>query len=187
MVLSIGLCECGCGEKTPLYNRSDSRDGSVKGQPKRFVLGHWVRVRGGIKRHYKSFRFIIDDSTGCWHWALAKCNQDKYGYCSTGDGRSNLAHIIYYVDAKGPVPEGLELDHLCRNTDCVNPDHLEAVTRKENNRRKPATKLNVEKVKEIRTRFATGGESQAKLAREFGVHVSTLKSVIQRFTWQDVT
>ena len=58
-----------------------------------------------------------------------------------GYGRhgGKLAHRIEYEKVKGPIPIGLELDHLCRNTSCVNPNHLEAVTRLENMRRRYAT------------------------------------------------
>lgn len=48
----------------------------------------------------------------------------------------HLAHRWSYETHVGPIPAGLELDHLCRNTTCINPDHLEPVTRAENNRRK---------------------------------------------------
>lgn len=66
----------------------------------------------------------------CWLWT--KPVTDKgYGVYFHGKKRT-LAHRFSYEMANGPIPKGLVLDHLCRNTLCVNPDHLEAVTQKEN-------------------------------------------------------
>ncbi len=50
-------------------------------------------------------------------------------------GHNNLAHRRVYELLRGPIPEGLTLDHLCRERSCVNPDHLEPVTFRENIRR----------------------------------------------------
>lgn len=61
------------------------------------------------------------------------------GYVTpTGYGRyaGISAHRIAYAMVRGPIPDGLSLDHLCRNTRCVNPFHLEPVTRAENTRRR---------------------------------------------------
>lgn len=66
----------------------------------------------------------------CWSWRGTLSN----GYGRLGDGRHNLipAHRISYEIHKGPIPEGLEVDHTCRNRQCTNPDHLEAVTQRIN-------------------------------------------------------
>lgn len=62
---------------------------------------------------------------------------DTYGYGTFHDlGRSHQAHRWAYENFVGPVPQGLQLDHLCNRTLCVNPAHLEPVTNAENQRRK---------------------------------------------------
>jgi hypothetical protein len=67
---------------------------------------------------------------------LGRLDAGGYARVAKGEGhKSWLAHRLAYEFAKGPVPDGLVLDHLCRVRCCVNPDHLEAVTTGENVRR----------------------------------------------------
>lgn len=70
---------------------------------------------------------------GCWEWTGAR-TPDGYGLMADG-GKCRRSHVVIYTRAKGPVPDGLQLDHLCRNRGCVNPDHLEPVTNKVNSLR----------------------------------------------------
>lgn len=69
----------------------------------------------------------------CWPWTGAKTSG---GYGSVGHDRRHMsAHVLAYEHWVGPVPEGKQLDHLCRNRACCNPAHLEPVTVSENVRR----------------------------------------------------
>lgn len=80
------------------------------------------------------------DLRSCWQWTAAT-DPAGYGRAAAEDGTIWLAHRLAYVLAVGPVPESTpHLDHLCRNTSCVRPDHLEPVTQAENNRRAQAAK-----------------------------------------------
>lgn len=75
-------------------------------------------------------KFIPEPNSGCWLWTGALSTG---GYGMIGNiGGSKYAHRILYEQQFGPIPKGLELDHLCRVRCCVNPAHLEAVTRREN-------------------------------------------------------
>lgn len=65
----------------------------------------------------------------CWEWNAAKDN--GYGKIRVA-GSTVCAHRVVYELFVEPIPEGLQLDHLCRNPSCVNPDHLEPVTNREN-------------------------------------------------------
>ena len=116
------------------------------------------------------------EPSGCWRWIGAYVN----GYGMMGipkTGRTNHAHRIYWERVHGPVPNGVEPDHLCRNRWCVNPAHMELVTRRINAQRGAKAKLNPEKVRAIRALVAAGGTTQRQIGLLFGVTNSTVSRV----------
>ena len=89
-------------------------------------------------------KFFIDrvkvTDAGCWEWQrrrfMPKKNSSvQYGMSSYAAGKKVTSHRLAYESLVGPIPDGLHIDHLCSNTVCCNPEHLEAVTIAENNRR----------------------------------------------------
>lgn len=81
-------------------------------------------------------KVVVDEDSGCWLWTGA--NTCGYGRWRT-NSRLQLAHRVAYELLRGSVAEGMTVDHLCRVTRCVNPEHMEVVTRAENIRRAWAT------------------------------------------------
>lgn len=83
----------------------------------------------------------VDKTDTCWLWTRAKNNRG-YGLFRIGSrpGKLYLVHRLAYEWLVGPIPDGMTIDHVwkkgCRSSLCVNPEHLEAVSKSENNHRK---------------------------------------------------
>jgi len=88
-------------------------------------------IKGNLEKALQ--RYIVDEETGCWLWTGA--TRGGYGRLKLTDHGMMQAHRASYEFHKGKIPEGMCLDHLCRNRSCINPDHLEPVTIQENIRR----------------------------------------------------
>ena len=87
-----------------------------------------------MKKKMERFLAKINKTdAGCWEWT-ASITPKGYGQFYF-DGGMRQAHRVAYTLLRGPIPVGLQIDHLCRNRKCVNPDHLEPVTPKVNTAR----------------------------------------------------
>ncbi len=78
------------------------------------------------------FMSNVEKTESCWIWKGSKTNG---GYGTFYTGKTILTHRYSYEMFNGKIPEGLQIDHLCRNRICCNPEHLEVVTPLENSRR----------------------------------------------------
>lgn len=100
---------------------------------------HPVGVLKFCARHYEDhhletrFWSTVRKTTSCWTWS-GRTNGDGYGLIDVR-GNGIRSHRLAYELARGPIPDGLEIDHLCRNRACVNPDHLEPVDGRTNTHR----------------------------------------------------
>lgn len=132
---------------------------------------------------------------GCWLW-LGSRNSHGYGRlrlrAPDGTHPFHRAHRWFYEQEVGPIPPGLDLDHLCEVKTCVNPAHLEPVTTLENTRRwnrrhRPAAaEFTDEEVRELRERRRRG-ESVAALSRETGASYKCVSRAVRGLSYRWVT
>lgn len=91
----------------------------------------------GLPRAERLRARTVTNEQGCWLWQGPKkaTGYGLFGIYEEGRSRVVSAHRWSYEHFVGPIPAGMELDHVCRNRECVNPDHLEPVSHAENVRR----------------------------------------------------
>lgn len=157
-----GLCSAHYTQKRrgapfkPIVIKSNSSllpcsfEGCVNNQQAKGLCGaHWRQQNKGQKlvklRNQESIieRILKDiqknDTTGCWNWLGRVSGKRSYPQISVG-GRQTMVHRITYEELVRPLTPGETIDHLCRNSMCVNPEHLEPVSLRENVKRMHAYK-----------------------------------------------
>jgi hypothetical protein len=131
-----------------------------------------------------------NEDTGCWDWIGSK-NNKGYGTFSMSFREYTFAHRASYILYKGSIPDGIVVRHTCRGK-CVNPDHLELGTKRDNENDKirdgtltngeqnGCSKLTDDIVKLIRK----SDKSQRQLAKEYNVSEGTISMIINNITWK---
>lgn len=82
----------------------------------------------------------VNKTEGCWEWTAPR-KATGYGQIKF-EGKPLLSHRVSYEFANGPIAPGLDVDHICHNRGCVNPEHLRAATRKQNCENREGAQVN---------------------------------------------
>ncbi len=160
------------------YNSSNSQIGGTVTLGSTIVNGNYsykintndvCSLTDTLYNNISSVKSISIDDSGCWVWKYKPFCKAGYVRAVVGSRRDGtrkkvLAHRLSYETFIGKIPKGMTIDHLCNNTSCVNPEHLEAVTLWENISRSKtsptavnARKTNCPKCNSEYTNKKTGG------------------------------
>ena len=160
--------------------------------PEQRIIAFWsyVNKNGSIPEHRPELG-------PCWEW-IGSLQKNGYGRFHIDPKNKPHAHRAIWIMVNGEIPKGLFVLHECDNPKCVRLDHLRLGTRQDNvddmmakgrradthGGKSPSHKLTSVQVDEIRNRYALGGTSQRKLAKEYGTCKSTIGYIVRREYWK---
>lgn len=187
-----GYCQCGCGQRTEIAHKSNTKYGWVKGKPRPYVS--WHSKNNGEEDFWLQVDAASEEQ--CWEWQ-AGLNSEGYGSFWMRS-KPHKAHRLAYELVHGEIPDGMFVCHSCDNPKCCNPAHLFLGTNKDNIEDKVSkgrqargvritlAKLTAAKVREIRELYATGKYSHRELGRIFGVDGSNITRAVNGQHWRHV-
>ena len=156
----LPFCACGCSGRVTLSKITDSKRGRIQGEPNLFLRGHWNRPLLTCEKEDRGY------DTLCCIWQ-GQIDQLGYPRREVPGFSTVLVHRQVYIAAHGEPPAGFHVHHLCEQRDCVRLEHLEA--REKSAHLRSHYGITPEKYVAIHDAIRSGGESQAAMARRFGV------------------
>lgn len=187
-----GLCMCGCGQTTKIAKSSNRKYGWVMGEHYRYIVGHTPRTTVPLEERFWA-RVSKGTPDECWEWTGGKITGryapngkqygGGYGLLSVNASTHILAHRFSYELHNGPIPEGLEIRHICNRPSCCNPHHLLIGTHADNmqdmaNSKRSRLILTYEQIRELRELDPHGIQARTEAGKRLGVSYAVVKTIL---------
>lgn len=177
------LCECGCGNPAPIADKNYFTLGILKGEAFRFILNHHGRTHGATIGHKRTPTYRSWEAMWRRTSAVTAVDYVLYGARGIRVCERWRTFEAFLVDM-GERPDGKTLDRIDSNGN-YEPGNCRWANVTQQLRNRACVKLNMEKAREIRRRYAEGGVSLRALGAEFGVNGSVVQKIIADRIWRE--